>query len=51
LSKEKEFQNELVGFLKANVPEFDERKKDKIIQAFKSHPVMRMKVKSSNYDS
>jgi hypothetical protein len=40
-----------VGFLKTNVPEFDERKKDKILQALRSHPVMRMKVRSCHYDS
>ena len=45
------FEEQLIGELKKLLPVFDDHVRQKILEGFRSHPVMRMKVKAVGFDS
>jgi hypothetical protein len=51
LHKNDKFEKEFVAELTKIVPEFNNHIKSKILEGFKSHPIMKMKVWSTGYDS
>ena len=51
LHRNPKFSKELVKYLEKSMPVWDHHMRDKILEAFKSHPVMRMEVRSRGFDS
>lgn len=51
LHKDSKFEKEFTADLQKLLPDWNNYIKEKVIEGFKSHPVMKMKVWSTGYDS